>query len=81
MVIMMVVMYGDEFPRLHSGKELACPFRRPKRRGFNLRIRKIPWSRKWEPTPVFLPGESHGQRGMVGYSPWGCKESDMREGT
>ena len=34
------------------------------------------WRRKWQPTPVFLPGESHGQRGLVGYSLWGCKESD-----
>ena len=35
--------------------------------------------RKWQPTPVFLPGESHGQRSLVGYSTWGCKESDMNE--
>ena len=37
----------------------------------------IRWSRKWQPTPVFLPGESHGQRSLVGYSPWCLKESDM----
>ena len=37
---------------------------------------KIPWRRKWQPTPVFLPGKSHGQRSLVGYSPWGRKESD-----
>ena len=36
-----------------------------------------PWRREWLPTPVFLPGESHGQRSLVGYSPWGHKESDM----
>ena len=36
-------------------------------------VEKIPWRRKWQPTPVFLPGESHGQRSLVGYSPWGCK--------
>ena len=36
-----------------------------------------PWRRAWQPTPVFLPGESHGQRILVGYSPWGRKESDM----
>ena len=35
--------------------------------------------RKWQPTPVFLPGESHGRRSLVGYSPWGSKESDMTE--
>ena len=37
------------------------------------------WRRKWQPTPVFLPGESHGQRSLVGYSPWGGKESDTTE--
>jgi hypothetical protein len=37
---------------------------------------KIPWRRKWQPTPVLLPGKSHGQRSLVGYSPWGCKELD-----
>ena len=42
-------------------------------------IRKIPWSRTWQPTPVFLPGEFHGQRSLAGYSPWGHKESDMTE--
>ena len=39
----------------------------------------IPWRRKWQPTPIFLPGESHGQRSLVGYSPWGHKESDTTE--
>ena len=38
-----------------------------------------PWRREWHPTPVFLPGESHGQRNLVGYSPRGRKESDMTE--
>ena len=42
---------------------------------------KIPWRRKWKPTPVFLPGKFHGQRGLVGYSPWGCKELNMTERT
>ena len=41
--------------------------------------RKIPQKRKWQPTPVFLPGKSHGQRNLVGYSPWGRKESTMTE--
>ena len=40
---------------------------------------KILWRRKWQPTPVFLPGESHGQRSLAGYSPWGHKESDPTE--
>ena len=43
------------------------------------RIGKIPWRRNWQPTPVFLPGKSHGRRSLVGYSPWGCKESDTTE--
>ena len=43
--------------------------------------RKIPWRREWLPTPVFLPGESHGQRRLVGYSPEGCKESDTTDAT
>ena len=42
---------------------------------------KIPWRKSWQPTPVFLPGESHGQRSMVGYSPWSYKESDTTEAT
>ena len=42
-------------------------------------IGKIPWSREWLPTPVFLPGKFHGHRSVVGYSPWGCKESDTTE--
>ena len=62
--------------RWHSGKESTCQCRRCKRRRFDPWVRKIPWSRKWQPAPVFLPGESHRQRKLVGYSPWGCKESD-----
>ena len=44
---------------------------------FNPWVRKIPWRRKWHPTPVFLPGKSHGQWSLAGYSPWGPKESNM----
>ena len=47
--------------------------------GFDPWARKIPWMRKWQPTPVFLPEKSHGQRRLVGYSPWGGKELDMTE--
>ena len=39
----------------------------------------IPWRRAWQPTSVFLPGKSHGQRSLVDYSPWGHKKSDMTE--
>ena len=48
--------------------------------GFNPWVSKIPWRREWLPAPVFLPGDSHGQRSLVGYSPWGHKESDTTEG-
>ena len=42
-------------------------------------VGKIPWRRKWQPTPVILPGEFHGQRSLAGYSPWCHKESDTNE--
>ena len=42
-------------------------------------VRKIPWRSKWQPSPVLLPGKSHRRRSLVGYSPWGCKESDTTE--
>ena len=59
----------------------TCQCRRRKRHGFHPWVRKIPWRRKWQPTPVFLPGEPHGQRSLAGYSPWGCKELDTTEAT
>ena len=42
-------------------------------------VGKIPWRRKWQPTPIFLPEEFHGQRSLAGYNSWGHKESDMTE--
>ena len=42
-------------------------------------VHKVPWRRKMQPTPVFLPGKFHGLRSLAGYSPWGCKESAMKE--
>ena len=50
-----------------------------RRCGFHPWVRKIPWRRKWKPTPVFLPGEFHRQRSLAGYSPWGHKASDTIE--
>ena len=47
--------------------------------GSILGLGRFPWRRKWQPTPVFLPGKSHGRKSMAGYSPWGCKESDTTE--
>ena len=63
------------------GKEPACRCSRHKRCGFDPWVRKIPWRRAWQPTPVFLPGESHEQRSLVSYSKYGCKESDRTEVT
>ena len=67
------------FPGGTSGKEPTYQCRRLKRRWFDPWVGKIPWRRAWQPTPVFLPGESHGQRSLAGYSPWGHKESDRTE--
>ena len=69
------------FPGGASGKEPSCHCRRYKRRGFDPCMGKIPWRRAWQPTPVFLPGESHGQRRLAGYSPQGHRESDTTEAT
>ena len=52
---------------------------RHKRPGLNPWVGKIPWRRVWQPTPVFLPGNSHRQWSLVGYSLWGHKESDMTD--
>ena len=49
---------------------ICLPLRRHR---FTLWVRKIPWGREWQPTPVFLSGESHGERSLAGYSPWGRK--------
>ena len=69
------------FPGGTGCKEPACQCRRCKRHGFSSWAGKIPWRRKWQPTPVFLPGESHGQRRLRGYSPWGRKGVDRTEAT
>ena len=69
-------MYHLGFPGGSFGKESACSAGDP---GSIPRSWKIPWRRGWEPAPVFLPGKSHRQRSLVGYSPWGCTESDTTE--
>ena len=60
------------FPGEASGKEPSCQCERQRGR-INLCIGKIPWMKVWQPTPGFLPGESRGQRSLMGYSPWGCR--------
>ena len=65
------------FPGVSDCKDSACNVRDP---GWFLgQEDKIPWRGKWQPTPVFLPQKSHGQRRLVGYSPWSCKELDTIE--
>ena len=61
------------FPRWQNGEESSCQCRGSKRCKFDPWVGKTPWSRKWQPTPLFLHGESHGQRSLVGYSPWSHK--------
>ena len=68
-------------PGSPNSEEPACQCRRPKRCGFSPWVGEIPWRRAQQPTPAFLPGESHGQRKLAGYSPWGHKESDETEAT
>ena len=65
------------FPGGSDGKRvcLQCG-----RLGFDPWVRKFSWRRKWQPTPVLLPGKSHGQRSLAGYSPWGCKRFGQRVG-
>ena len=75
--IFLIVING--LPRWHSGKESACQCRRCKRHRFDPWVGKIPWRRKWQPSPVFLPGKSHGQRSLEGYHPWDCKDLDTAE--
>ena len=69
------------FPGGASGKESICQCRRHKRHRSDSWVGKIPWRRARQPTPVFLPRESHGQRSLVGYNPWGHKQSDVTERT
>ena len=59
---------------MFSGKESVCQYRRRRRHRFHPWIGRIPWRRKWQPTPVFLLGKSHRQRSLAGNSPWGHKE-------
>ena len=64
------------FPRGSSGKESACQHRRLKRSWFDPWVGKIPWRREWQHTPLFLPGESHGQRSLAGPKESGMTERD-----
>ena len=78
---MLIYTFKRGFPGGASGKEPACQCSRHKRCRFDPWVGKVPYRRTWPPTPVFLPGESYGQRSLEGYSPGGHKEVDMAEGT
>ena len=71
-----IYLWLIDFPGGSDDKSICLQCWRP---GFNPWIGKIPWRRKWQPTPLLLPGKSHGWRNLVGYSPWVCKESDTTE--
>ena len=62
------------------GKEPASQCRRCRRPGFDPWVGKVPWRRKWHPSPVSMPGKFHGQRSLASYIPWGHKELDMTSG-
>ena len=70
------LMKSGSFTGGSDGKSLCLQCGRPK---LDAWVGKLPWRRKWQPTPVFLPGKFHGWRSLVGYSPWGHKESDTTE--
>ena len=69
----LIFMLNLGFTDGSAGKEPACQFRRHKRHRFDPWVRKIPWSRKWQPALVFLPEKFHGQKSLVGCSPWVTK--------
>ena len=69
-LLLIVVKYTHlGFPGGSVSKESICKCRRCRRHGFDPWVKKIPWRRVWQPTPESLPGESHGQRSLAGYSP------------
>ena len=71
-----MTVFHSGFPWWLRGYSVCLQCERP---GFDPWVGKIPWRRKWQPTPVFLPGKFHGWRSLVGYGPQGPKESDTTE--
>ena len=74
----MVLFLFCGLPWWLSSKKICLQYRRCR---FNSWVRKVPWRRAWKPTPVLLPGKSHRQRSLVGYSLWGFQESDTTQRT
>ena len=77
--LLILQLTHDAIPRWRPGKESTRPCRRLERCKFDPWVAKTLSSRKWQPTPEFLPGKFHGQRSLGNYSPWGHKRSDMTE--
>ena len=71
--------YAKNLSGAASGKKSTCQCRRHKRQGFNPWVGNVPRRRARQPTPVFLPGKSHGQRSLAGYRPWGHRQSDRTQ--
>ena len=70
---------GNLFSQFLGASLVAQRVKQCRRPGFSSWVKKILWGKKWQPTPVFLPGKPHGQRSLIGYSLWGHKESDTTE--
>ena len=79
--MLLVLSWASQVALLVKKKKNHLPMQRQERHEFDPWVRKIPWRRGWQLPPVFLPGESHGQRGLAGYSPWGRKEPETTEAT
>ena len=75
-IIWLHIIINPSLPWWLRWSRICLQCRRPR---FDPWVGKIPWRREWQPIPVFLPGQFHGQRILVGYSPWSRKESDMPE--
>ena len=76
-VLFCCILYKNGLPRSLSSKDSLCQCRSHRKSWFNPWVRESLWRKKWQPPPVFLPGKSHGERSLGGYSLWGCKELDM----
>ena len=75
-ILFSIHYFGFQASQVAQGQESSCQCRRHR---FNPWVRKISWRRKWQPDPAFFPGESHGQRNLVGNNPWGRKELDTTQ--
>jgi len=79
-VLVVDINWGRETATINSPQSEYSQVKQPQLCTYSFKIYfMVHWRRQWQPTPVFLPGKSHGQKSLVGCSPWGCKESDTIE--